>query len=108
MVDGHRSSSSSIIHNVFLALQKATYAHGLLMDADGHAWCCSHPVVSVSGVLGRGQNSGFVVHSATKDGETFAVKVSTECDEETVWEKLGTGEGSYLDKTGIIDMFHMG
>jgi len=36
----------------------------------------------ITGVLGRGQNSGFVVHSATKDGETFAVKVSTECDEE--------------------------
>ena len=60
-------------------------------------------MVSVSGVLGRGQNSGFVVHSATKDGETFAVKVSTECDEETVLSKLGTGEGSYLNKTEMKD-----
>ena len=35
-----------------------------------------------AGVLGRGQNSGFLVHSATKNGDTFAVKVSTEADEE--------------------------
>jgi len=37
---------------------------------------------SITGIIGRGQNSGFVVHSAVKNGEKFAVKVSTENEEE--------------------------
>ena len=38
--------------------------------------------LDVAGIIGRGQNSGFVVHSAIKRGEKCAVKVSTESDSE--------------------------
>ena len=37
---------------------------------------------TLAGIIGRGQNSGFLVHSAVKNGEKFAVKVSTENEEE--------------------------
>eukprot|EP00913_Durusdinium_trenchii_P028963 g27157.t1 len=36
----------------------------------------------ITGILGRGQNSDFVVHSAMKNGEKFAVKVSTESEQD--------------------------
>ena len=67
----------------WLVLQKTTHAAAGHADVAPIQWFqCGCP----SGTLGRGQNSGFVVHSATKDGQTFAVKVSTECDEETVFK----------------------
>ena len=51
---------------------------------------------TLAGIIGRGQNSGFLVHSAVKNGEKFAVKVSTENEEEHSW-RCGGCEWVHLD-----------
>jgi len=64
----------------------------------------------ITGILGRGQNSGFVVHSAMKDGQKFAVKVSTENAQEGTNGEVLRREFAVLSKLkheNIVQAFSM-